>query len=227
MAQTMQKLAVIAAAGPGVGLAVARRFAREGFAVALIARRAEALDGMTAGIAADGGTAKGFVADVTDMAALRASLAAVAADMGAPSVLVWNGGRWVETPALALDAQEFETELRLSAVGALVAAQAVAPAMTAAGGGTILVTGGGLALAPQYGGAVPALTAGKAAVRALVHAAAPEFAANGIHLGTVTIAGQVAPGGAFDPDRIAEAFWALHAEPREAWTAERVFDGAD
>jgi len=216
---------IVAAAGPGVGLAVARRFARDGHPVALIARRPQALDAMVAEIAATGGMARAFAADVTDWPALRGALADVVGEMGAPEVLVWNGGRWVEEPALVLDAEEFETDLRLTTVGALVAAQAVTPAMEGAGGGSILVTGGGLALAPQYGGAVPALAAGKAAVRALVHAAAPEFAARGIHLGTVTIAGQVAPGGPFDPDRIAEAFAALHAEPKEHWSLERVFDG--
>jgi NAD(P)-dependent dehydrogenase (short-subunit alcohol dehydrogenase family) len=224
--QANAKVAIVAAAGPGVGLAVAKRFAREGFAVALIARRPEALDAMVAEIAAAGGTARGYAADVTDPSALRAALAAAAADMGAPAVLVWNGGRWIETPALALDPAELEVDLRLTTVGALVAAQAVMPAMAAAGAGTILVTGGGLALAPQYGGAVPALTAGKAAARALVLAAAPELAAQGVHLATVTIAGQVAPGGPFDPDRIAEVFWSLHVEPRDAWTVERVFDGS-
>jgi NAD(P)-dependent dehydrogenase (short-subunit alcohol dehydrogenase family) len=208
-----------------MGLAVARRFSREGYPVGLIARGTSALAAMAAEIASAGGIARGFAADVTDLAALRGVLGRITAEMGPPSVLVWNGGRWAETPALALDAGSFETDLRLTTVGALVAAQAVAPAMEAAGGGTILVTGGGLALAPQYGGAVPALAAGKAAVRALVHAAAPEFAAVGIHLGTVTIAGQVASGGPFDPDRIAEAFWSLHAEPPDGWTVERVFDG--
>lgn len=216
---------IVAAAGPGVGLAVAKRFARAGHPVALIARRPKTLDAMAAEIAGIGGTARGFAADVTDWPALRGALADIVAEMGAPEVLVWNGGRWMETPALALDPAELETDLRLTTVGALVAAQAVAPAMEAADGGSILVTGGGLALAPQYGGAVPALAAGKAAVRALVHAAAPDFAARSIHLGTVTIAGQVAPGGPFDPDRIAEAFAALHAEPKQGWSVERVFDG--
>jgi NAD(P)-dependent dehydrogenase (short-subunit alcohol dehydrogenase family) len=224
--QANAKVAIVAAAGPGVGLAVAKRFAREGFAIALIARRRNALDAMVAEIAAAGGAARGYAADVTDPSALRAALAAAAADLGAPSVLVWNGGRWIETPALALDPAELEVDLRLTTVGALVAAQAVTPAMAAAGGGTILVTGGGLALAPQYGAAVPALTAGKAAARALVLAAASDFAAQGVHLATVTIAGQVSPGGPFDPDRIAEAFWSLHVEPRDAWTVERIFDGA-
>lgn len=222
-----KKIAAVVAVGPGVGLAVARRFAREGFAVALIARRREALDGFAAGIAAEGGVARGFVADVADPDSLRAALAAVAAEMGSIDVLVHNAGRWVETPALALDPAALEEELRLTVVGALVAAQAVQPAMAARGGGSILCTGGGLALAPQYGGAVPALTAGKAALRALVHAAAPAFAATGVHLATVTIAGTVAPGGPFDPDRIAAAFWRLAAEPRGAWSVETVFDGPD
>jgi NAD(P)-dependent dehydrogenase (short-subunit alcohol dehydrogenase family) len=214
---------IVAGAGPGVGLAVARRFARDGRPVALIARRRAALDDMAARIAAEGGRAQGFVADIADLAALDAALDAAVTAFGAPGVLVWNGGRWVETPALALAPAAFEAELRLCVVGALAAAQRAAAAMT--GGGTILFTGGGLALAPQFGGAVPALTAGKAALRALTLAAHAEFAARGIHLATVTIAGVVAPGGPFDPDRIAEAFRALDAEPRGSWTAERVFDG--
>lgn len=225
MATETKRPVIVVAAGPGVGLAVAKRFSRDGHPAALIARRPAALGQMTADIAEIGGTARGYAVDVTDMTALSDALARIVAEMGAPEVLVWNGGRWVETPALALDPATLETDLRLTTVGALVAAQAVTPAMEAAGGGSILVTGGGLALAPHYGGAVPALTAGKAAVRALVHAAASEFATRRIHLGTVTIAGQVAPGGPFDPDRIAESFAALHAEPAGAWTVERVFDG--
>jgi NAD(P)-dependent dehydrogenase (short-subunit alcohol dehydrogenase family) len=96
--------------------------------------------------------------------------------------------------------------------------------MAAGGGGSILLTGGGLSLAPQYGGAVPALTAVKSALRGFVHAIAPEFAKQNLRLGTVTITGTVAPGGDFDPDRIAEAFWTLHADPEPR--VEIVFDGA-
>jgi NAD(P)-dependent dehydrogenase (short-subunit alcohol dehydrogenase family) len=213
----------VAGAGPGVGLAVARRFARDGRPVALIARRSEALEAMAAQIAAEGGSARGYAADLSDLAGLQAALNAALAEMGPPGLLVWNAARWIETPALALDPAAFEAELRLGVVGALAAAQLAAAAMTE--GGTILFTGGGLALAPQFGGAVPALTAAKAALRALTLAAAPEFAARTLHLATVTIAGVVAPGGPFDPDRIAEAFHALDAEPRGAWTVERVFDG--
>jgi NAD(P)-dependent dehydrogenase (short-subunit alcohol dehydrogenase family) len=111
-------------------------------------------------------------------------------------------------------------------VGALAATQAVWPAMREAGRGTVLWTGGGLALAPQYGAAVPALTAAKSALRGLAFAAAPELAASGVRLATITIAGVVAPGGPFDPDRIAEAFWAAHAAPAGPSPVEHVFTGA-
>jgi NAD(P)-dependent dehydrogenase (short-subunit alcohol dehydrogenase family) len=216
----------VVAAGPGIGAAVARRFAREGFAVALLARRRDELDRQAAGIAAAGGTARGFAADAADEASLRAALAAVADELGPPDVLAYNAGRWAESPAMALDPAAFRAELELDAVGALVAAQAVFPAMRDRGAGTMLFTGGGLALRPEYGGAVPALTAGKSALRGLVLAMAPELAAAGVHAATVTVAGMVAPGGPFDPDRVAEAFWEVHAEPRGAWSAERVFSGA-
>lgn len=219
-------LAIIAAAGPGVGFAVARAFARIGYRIALIARRPDALDMLAAEIAADGGIARGFTADLSDLASIPAVMQRITDEMGAPAVLVWNAGRWVETPALSLSPEAFEEDLRLTTVGALVAAQAVTASMEAAGAGTILITGGGLALAPHFGTAVPALAAGKAAVRALVHASASEFAARGIHLGTVTIAGQVAPGTPFDPDRIAQAFLAMAAQERPGWTVETIFDGA-
>lgn len=220
-----EKLCVVAGAGPGVGLAVAKRFAREGFAIALIARRQATLDAMVAEIEADGGQARAFAADLSGIDWLRGALRMVVSSMGAPAVLVWNTGRWIECPALELAAEDLETELRLCVTGALVATQIVAPAMQEAGGGTILFTGGGLALAPEQGGAVPALTAGKSALRAMTLAIAPELAARGIHLGTVTIAGQVAPGGAFDPARIADAFWSMHAQAPDAWRVETVFTG--
>jgi hypothetical protein len=82
-----------------------------------------------------------------------------------------------------------------------------------------------VAIKPEAGRRSPGLTAGKAALRALAIAIAPELAEAGIHLGTVTIDGSIKPGGPFDPALIAEEFWALHAEPQGSWTTERVFRG--
>jgi NAD(P)-dependent dehydrogenase (short-subunit alcohol dehydrogenase family) len=90
---------------------------------------------------------------------------------------------------------------------------------------SLLLTGGGLALHPEYGAGVASLVAAKSAVRGLAFALAAEWAPAGVHVATVTVAGTVAPGTAFDPERIAEEFWALHAQPPEAWEVERVFGG--
>ena len=223
----MSPTAAVCGVGPGLGRAIARRFAREGFAVALLARRQESVDLIAAEIAAEGGSARGYAADLTDAAALTATLGRVAAEMGPPEVLVYNASVFVGGPAMSLDPAGFAGELALDVTGALVAAQAVFPAMRAAGRGSILFTGSKVALTPETGGRSPGLAAGKSALRGLALAMAPELAASGIHLATVTIFGSIKPGGRFDPDRIAEVFWAVHREPRDAWSAEQVFRGSD
>jgi NAD(P)-dependent dehydrogenase (short-subunit alcohol dehydrogenase family) len=214
-----QPLAVIAGAGPGLGLAIARRFARGGFRTALLARNPGAL-------AAEVEGAQAFAADLADPAAVTAAMAAVAAAMGPARVLAWNAARWNATPAMAIAPAEFHRDPALGVTGALAAAQAAYPGMRAAGGGTVLLTGGGLALRPEFGAGVASLVAAKSALRGLAHALAAELAPEGIHVATVTVAGTIAPGTGFDPDRIAEAFWTLHIEPRKAWRTEQVFTGA-
>lgn len=214
-------LAIIAGVGPGIGLAVARRFAREGFTTALLARRQDALDGFAAGIP----NALGHAVDLSDPAAVKAAIAAIIAAHGTPAALVYNAAGWHQADPLTLDPGVFTADLALCATGALAAIQAVQPAMAAAGTGSLIFTGGGLALYPQYGTDVISLTAGKSALRGLVLAIAPRLADHGLHAATVTVTGTVAPGTAFDPDRIAECYWTLHAQPRPDWQTEIVFDG--
>ena len=91
--------------------------------------------------------------------------------------------------------------------------------------GSILFTGGGLALYPEYGANASSLTAGKSALRGLTYAMAKELEPEGIHVATVTIAGTVAEGTAFAPDTIAECYWALHQQPKAQWSTEIVFNG--
>ncbi len=214
-------LAIVAGAGPGIGRAVARALAGEGHAVALLARRRAALDEM----AADLPHASVWPVDLADATAVSSAIAAIIERHGAPDVLHYNAAGWRESDPLTLDPALFRADLDLCVTGALAAVQAVVPAMAARGHGSLLFTGGGLALFPQYGAEVISLTAGKAAMRAMVLALAPKLAEMGLHAATVTVAGTVAPGTPFDPDAIAAAFLALHRQPREAWEAERVFDG--
>ncbi|OXM73028.1 MULTISPECIES: SDR family NAD(P)-dependent oxidoreductase [Amycolatopsis] len=200
---------VVIGAGPGIGQAVARRFAREGLPVALVARTERTLPG-----------ARSFVADSTDEHALREALDAAAAEFGTPDVLVYNAAIIQPDAPGELPARAQLDAWAVNVVGALTAAAHVAPAMAARGSGTILVTGGMPEPDPRY----VSLSLGKAGVRTLVALLDAQYGAAGVHVASVTVAGPVAPGTAFDPDDIAEHYWALHTQDRP-WSLEVVHDG--
>ena len=216
----MNKLATIVGMGPGVSAAIARRFGGEGFKVAAIARRADALKEQTDALAAVGITAQGYTADASEPASLVAALAKVAADHGAIGVLVYNAAAMRYKPLAELTADELNADLRISVGGALAAAQAVLPAMRAQGAGTLLFTGGGFAFEPMP--AMASLGVGKAGIRNLAFSLYAELKDAGIHCATVTIGGLVRPDTAFDPDTIAQAYWSLHAQPKGSFERELV-----
>jgi short-subunit dehydrogenase len=195
-----------------MGYAIARRFAREGFDIALMARNAQALARAAADLRQLGVRAQGFSADLSRPADIVRACADVRAAMGDADVMVYNASRWNAVPAMAFDPDEFNADLSLNITGALVCAQQAHPAMRARGGGSLLFTGGGLALQPHTGAGVASLTAGKAGLRALVSALHAELAGQGLRIGMVTITGSVAAGTAFDPDTIAESFWQMHTD---------------
>jgi NADP-dependent 3-hydroxy acid dehydrogenase YdfG len=209
--------------GPGVSAAVARRFGREGFTVAALARRADTLQKEVDALGAAGVTANAYAADAADPAALTAALERAATAHGGIDVLVYNAAAARYKPLDQLGAEELAADLRVSVVGALAAAQAVLPSMRTRGSGTLLVPGGGVAFEPAP--ALASLGAGKAALRNLAFSLNAALGEQGIHAATVTIGGIVKPGTPFDPDRIAEAYWTLHAQPRTGWEREIVFRG--
>jgi NAD(P)-dependent dehydrogenase (short-subunit alcohol dehydrogenase family) len=201
--------------GPGLGVAIARRFAAEGYAVLGLARdpgRHAALAGPGIRLAA---------ADAADPASLAAALAEGA------EVLVYNAYRaTIAMPGpSALAPTALVEDFTVNVAGALAAAQAVLPGMRAAGRGTILLTGGGLALNPLNWLPAASLAIGKAGLRSLALTLHAELAPEGVHAATVTVDGAVAPGTPFDPDLVAAAFWALHRDPPGAFRAEIVFRG--
>lgn len=216
----MNKLVTIVGMGPGVSAAVARRFGRDGFKVAAIARRADALKAQVDALTAVGITAQGYTADASEPASLVAALAQVAMDHGATGVLVYNAAAMRYKPLAELTADELNADLRLSVGGALAAAQAVLPAMRGQGAGTLLFTGGGFAHEPMA--AMASLGVGKAGIRNLAFSLFAELKDAGIHAATVTIGGLVRPGTAFDPDKIAEAYWTLHAQSKGNFERELV-----
>jgi NAD(P)-dependent dehydrogenase (short-subunit alcohol dehydrogenase family) len=217
----MIRVCTVVGVGPGIGRAVARRFAREGFAVGLVTRSADAGERFAAAIAATGARAVSVAADAGDAPALRAALDRLRSSLGEPSVLVYNASSSHAAAPSGLDPADLEADFRISVTGALVAVQHVLPAMLAAGRGTVLLTGGGLALAPSV--EAPSLAVGKAGLRSLALSLAAELAPAGIHVATVTVAGFVQPGTRFDPDRIAEEYWRLHLQEAGRWESEVVF----
>jgi NAD(P)-dependent dehydrogenase (short-subunit alcohol dehydrogenase family) len=204
--------------GPGLGLALARRFARENFKIAALARRQAAVDEVAASL---GGGAVGVAVDAADPAAVTAALARVKQQLGPPSVLIYNAAALTAGAPSTLAPERVLADFTVNVVSALAAVQAVLPDMRAAGRGTVLLTGGGFALEPQPGYA--SLGLGKAALRNLSQSLFKELTPQGIHAATVTVCGYIKPGTAFDPDAIADTYWTLHTQPAGAWAWEHVF----
>lgn len=208
----------IIGAGPGMGRAIARRFAAGGYALSLFGRSGAQAE--AALLRAEGIPAQAASLDAGDPAAVGRALAAA----GPVSVLVYNAA--AVTPAMpsALSPARLLADLAVNVAAPLAAAQAVAPGMRARGGGSILFTGGGFALRPMAG--LAALGIGKAALRNLAFSLADELQPQGVRVGTVTILGTVAQGGRFDPDAIAAAYWRLHADREASLGVELSFDGS-
>ena len=207
--------AIVIGAGPGIGVSVARRLAREGLPVGVIARSRATVE---AALAAVPGAA-GATADVTDEAALRAALDAIVERHGVPEVLVYNAAL-IQGDAIGdLTAAQHLEAWAVNVVGAITSVAHLGPRMADAGRGTILLTGG----MPEPVPDVASLSLGKAGLRALTQLLATQYAPAGIHVATVTVGGVVAPGTAYDPDEIADHYWRLHEQAAGAWEREVVF----
>src|ERR1700758_3444689 len=144
----------LVAAGAPLGLSLGKIFGGHGFDVALIARSAERLDELTEKLAAEGVTAAGFPADVTDRPALAAALDSAAGRFGGIDVLHYSspGAGRAETlrrtGALDVTVDRLQPQIESICYGAITATHAVLPSMRAAGSGTLLYTTGGSSVAP-------------------------------------------------------------------------------
>ncbi len=217
----------------GLGAALARRFAKEGFRVIVAGRTAERLAGVAGSIRAAGGIAEAKVADVSredDVVALL-DRAAEAEDL---EVVVYNVGNNLRAPALETTGAVFEDMWRQNALGGFLVGREAVRRMLPKGRGTILFTGATASLRarPPF----TAFAAAKAALRAVAQGLAREFGPQGLHVAHVIVDGVIdgafarerfadfvrAKGtdGLLAPDAIAESFLALHAQPRSAWTHE-------
>ena len=214
--------AIVIGAGPGIGTSVARRLSRGGLPVAVLARSSATVEGALEALADAPKETLGVTADVTDEPALRGALDQVVDRFGVPDVLVYNAALIQWDPFGELTAAQHLDAWAVNVVGAISAVAHLGPGMAQAGHGTILITGGMPDPVPD----VTSLSLGKAGVRALAELLARAYEPSGVHVATITVAGAVAPGSAFDPDEIANEYWRVHTQPAGEWEREVVYSGA-
>ena len=215
---------LIAGVGPGLGIALATRFAREGHRVAMLARSPEKLAALAAQ-APDQLVA--MPCDVTDPAAVSAAFEETEQRLGPLACAVFNVGAFRPGPIVDIAPADFEHCWRVGAFAGFLVGQAAARRMAPRGSGTILFTG---ATASLRGAANFAnLASPKFALRALAQSMARELGPRGVHVAHVIVDGQIGVTVAGDgrlsdsrlaTDAIAEVYLDLHRQQRSAWTQE-------
>lgn len=226
--------AVVIGAGDALGGAIARRFAREGLVAVPVRRKAGPLGELVAAIEAAGGRARGVACDARVEGEVRGLFERVEREVAPVEVCVFNAGAQHRAPVLGMSARIYRQVWESAAFAGFLAGREAARRMAPRGRGTLIFTG---ATASLRGGAGFASFAGaKHALRALAQSMARELGPRGVHVGHVVVDGMVdsravrerfpdeaaaAPeGGLLDPGHVADAYWTLHAQPRDAWTFE-------
>ena len=206
-------LCTIVGMGLGIGYAVARKFGKEGFEIGMIARNEDRLQQYELSLYEAGISASYAVADASDTVQLQSALQ----KLGNPQVLIYNAAVVEKSSAETINPEKLTNDFNVNVGGALVCAQYVLPSMRGSGG-SILLTGGSFAHAPN-----PhyfSLSIGKGALWNLAMCLAKEYEPRGIHVGMVSVYGKVARGTRYDPDLIAQEFWKLHLQSRGKWEKE-------
>jgi short-subunit dehydrogenase len=205
-------------AGPGIGLSTARRFAAEGFPVVLASRRVERLESLANDLRR-GPNAGVEIASVDCSDSLQVG---ELADRYAPDleVIHYNAAvvrvQTLEEQSLASIAEDIEVDI----ASALVAVRQAGAAMVPRRRGTILLTGGILGVKPVSN--LLTLSVGKAGLRCAAEALFPDFAAQGVHIAVLTIGTGITPGSK-SAEAVGDAFWRLHAQPRDQWVWEASY----
>lgn len=222
-------VAVVVGVGPGLGAALARRFAT-GYTVAVLARKEDYLATLVKDIEQVGGRALAVPTDVSQEGHITAAFATIREKLGEPEVLLYNAamrpvGRLMETKP-----STFENTWRVSVLGAFLCAQQVVPAMQKRGSGVILFTGATAGVKPFPTSA--AFGPAKFALRGLAQVLARDLGPQGIHVGYINIDGPIDmptirqrfpnldEEDLLKPSAIADTYWHLAHQDRSSWTQE-------
>jgi NAD(P)-dependent dehydrogenase (short-subunit alcohol dehydrogenase family) len=217
-------VALVTGVGPGTGAAIARRFARGGYAVAMLARNRERLGVLEREIV----NSRAYPCDVTDEAQLDSTIEAIRADLGMPRVLVHNAVGGAFGNFMEIDPEVLQRNFQVNTMALLYLARRLAPAMIEAGQGAIIASGNTSATRGKanFAGFAPT----KAAQRILAESIARELGPKGIHVAYVLIDAVIdlewtrkrwpdAPDEFFiKPAAIADEVWHVVHQDRSAWS---------
>lgn len=225
---------LVVGAGDATGGAIARRFAREGFTACVTRRTEEALTPLVERIRAEGGQARGFGCDARDEDQMRTLVDTIEAEVGPLDVVVFNIGANVYFPIRETTARVYRKVWEMAAFAGFLTGREAARVMVPRGRGTIVFTGATASL--RGGRGFSAFAGAKFALRALAQSMARELGPEGIHVAHPVIDGAIDTAfirdnfpdryalkdrdGILDPEHIADAYWMLHRQPRDAWTHE-------
>ena len=226
--------ALIIGAGDATGGEIAKRFAREGLIACATRRSADKLQPLIEEIQAAGGQAHGFASDARKEDEVVALVERIEREIAPIEVMVFNIGANVPCSILDETARKYFKIWEMACFGAFLTGREVAKRMVARGRGTIIFTG---ATAGMRGAANFAAFAGaKHALRALAQSMARELGPRGVHVAHVVVDGAIdtdfirenfperyalrSEDGILNPAHIADNYWHLHTQPRDAWTHE-------
>jgi NAD(P)-dependent dehydrogenase (short-subunit alcohol dehydrogenase family) len=225
---------LVVGAGDATGGAIARRFAREGYAVVCSRRELSSLEPLLVQIRNAGGEAHGFGSDARIESEVVQLFETIEKDIAPLDAVIFNIGANVNFPIRETTERVYRKVWEMAALGGFLAGREAAKVMVPRGKGTIIFTG---ATASIRGGAGYSAFAGaKFALRALAQSMARELGPQGVHVAHTIIDGAIDTewiaknfpqrhalkdqDGILNPDHIADAYWMLHSQPRDAWTHE-------
>jgi NAD(P)-dependent dehydrogenase (short-subunit alcohol dehydrogenase family) len=228
------KVALVVGAGEATGAAIARRFAREGYITCMTRRNADKLQPVVAQIQAAGGDARAFASDARKEEQVAELIEHIESKIGPIDVFVFNIGANVPCSILEETARKYFKVWEMACFAGFLTGQAVAKRMAARRRGTMLFTGATAALRGSANFA--AFATAKHGLRALAQSMARELGPMNIHVAHVVIDGAIDTAfiranfpakyaekdqdGILAPEHIADAYWYLHSQPRDAWTFE-------